>query len=547
MGKKKQAAKPKRSAAEQAREDAARGENGHEEEPVVRLVALHGKRVAVAVGNSFRVLDWSTGAELCSNTDHQRPIRALAFSADGGLLLTAGDDKQVKLWATASWTCVKTLLSNKKTSAAALTNDGRHVVFADKFGDVCVGTTAPRAEGGQQQQQQQQGQQGQGQGQRPGGEPQEPAPLLGHMQSIVTSALVLPTDRLVVTTDRDAKARVSVLQEDPLLGSYQIQAYCLGHREFVAASAAVPPPPGGDASGPAGGALLLTGGGDGAVKLWDPVSGEQLGSHAAVSEEQVAAATAAAAAAHGEEGGKDEADGGGEGGGGGDGEGEGDSGGSDAEGDGGGERDAADAAPRRKQRRALLPVVAVAVAPSGGLAAVVVEGQREVQLLRIDAASRALGPCVQRLALPDDLLAPCRAAFDERGRLWLVGGPPVRLTQSAHVAVAAPAGEGAAAPFAFATDAALPAAARAFLERRVEEEEAVAAEAAAAGTTYTVQLRKRQYNPRSVDSRKSTRTDRWESDRLARLRQREAEAAAGAGAEAAAGEGAEAAAEPAAA
>jgi tRNA (guanine-N(7)-)-methyltransferase subunit TRM82 len=51
----------------------------------------------------------STGAELCSNADHQRPIRALAFSADGALLLTAGDDKQVKLWDTASWACIKTL------------------------------------------------------------------------------------------------------------------------------------------------------------------------------------------------------------------------------------------------------------------------------------------------------------------------------------------------------------------------------------------------------------------------------------------------------
>ena len=51
----------------------------------------------------------STGAEVCSNTDHQRPIRVLTFSADGARLLTAGDDKQVKLWDTATWACVKTL------------------------------------------------------------------------------------------------------------------------------------------------------------------------------------------------------------------------------------------------------------------------------------------------------------------------------------------------------------------------------------------------------------------------------------------------------
>jgi WD40 repeat protein len=51
----------------------------------------------------------STGAEVCSNEDHQRPIRVLAFSTDGMRLLTAGDDKQVKLWDTATWACTKTL------------------------------------------------------------------------------------------------------------------------------------------------------------------------------------------------------------------------------------------------------------------------------------------------------------------------------------------------------------------------------------------------------------------------------------------------------
>lgn len=45
---------------------------------------------------------------------------------------------------------------------------------------------------------------------------------------------------------------------------------------------------------------------------------------------------------------------------------------------------------------------------------------------------------------------------------------------------------------------ALPAAARAFLERRDAEEEAVADAAVAAGVTYTMQLRKRHYDPKQV-------------------------------------------------
>lgn len=51
----------------------------------------------------------STGAEICSNDDHTRPIRVLAFSANGALLLTAADDKLVKLWDTKTWACVNTL------------------------------------------------------------------------------------------------------------------------------------------------------------------------------------------------------------------------------------------------------------------------------------------------------------------------------------------------------------------------------------------------------------------------------------------------------
>ena len=414
-------------------------------------------------------------------------------------------------------------VANKKVSAACFTNDGRHVIFADKFGDVSVATTAPVTT----QQQQDGGSGGGGEQQQQ----QEPAPLLGHTQAIVTSCLALPGDRLVVTTDRDAKVRVSALPAAPLEGSYEIQAYCLGHREFAACATAVPAPAGAEGAGgaatggPAGGALLLSGGGDGAVMLWDPVSGARLGRYAAVSEEEAAAAAeaqAAEAAAGGggeqqdEDKGRPSA-----------GEEETTTAAEDGDGDDGdndGER------PHRfKQRRALVPVVAVAVAPGGGLAAVVVEGGRDVQLLRLDHAARALGPCVQRLALPGDLLAPCRVAFDDAARLWVVGGPPVKVTASAHVAVAAPGADGDGG-YAFVTPSALPAPARAFLERRSAEEEAVAAAAAAAGVSYTLQLRKRRYDPKEIEERKVVRTDKFESERLARMRQREAAAAAGAGA-----------------
>lgn len=43
--------------------------------------------------------------------------------------------------------------------------------------------------------------------------------------------------RYVVSCDKDRKVRVSILPEDPLLGSVEIQSYCLGHMYFVSSCA----------------------------------------------------------------------------------------------------------------------------------------------------------------------------------------------------------------------------------------------------------------------------------------------------------------------
>ena len=37
----------------------------------------------------------------------------------------------------------------------------------------------------------------------------------------------------VVSTDKDAKVRVSILPAQPLKGAYEIQSYCMGHTAFV--------------------------------------------------------------------------------------------------------------------------------------------------------------------------------------------------------------------------------------------------------------------------------------------------------------------------
>ena len=40
---------------------------------------------------------------------HKDSIRAIRYSADGNLFVSAGDDKVVKIWSTESWCCICTV------------------------------------------------------------------------------------------------------------------------------------------------------------------------------------------------------------------------------------------------------------------------------------------------------------------------------------------------------------------------------------------------------------------------------------------------------
>lgn len=131
----------------------------------------------------------------CEQGGHGQPIHALAFTPNGSLLLSGGDDKLLKLWSTDSWQCIKTLSAPKKISAAAFSADAKHVMFADKFGDVLCGTTSAT---------------GASSAVVPGNL------LLGHFCAVVTSLQSTPDSKFLISTDRESKVRVSVLPENPL-------------------------------------------------------------------------------------------------------------------------------------------------------------------------------------------------------------------------------------------------------------------------------------------------------------------------------------------
>ncbi|KAL4602955.1 uncharacterized protein LOC142613896 [Castanea sativa] len=233
------------------------GETNKDIEVAPALIAVHPtqKSVAVAVGSDLRVFDFQgvSAVSLVDDTSgpfHKDSIRAIRYSADGNLFVSAGDDKVVKIWSTDSWCCICTVPSEKRVSAVALSNDSLYVCFADKFGVVWV-VDLDGFDGNQMLVN------------------KKAAPLLAHYCSIITSLEFSPDGRFVISADRDFKIRVTVFPKKPLDGAHEIQSFCLGHTEFVSCLDFVF-----TSDFPQG--FLVSGSGDSTVRLWDISSGSLL-------------------------------------------------------------------------------------------------------------------------------------------------------------------------------------------------------------------------------------------------------------------------------
>ncbi|XP_043085544.1 tRNA (guanine-N(7)-)-methyltransferase non-catalytic subunit wdr4 [Puntigrus tetrazona] len=162
-------------------------------------------------------------------------ILAFAVSASGKHAALTDDHKRLVLFRTEpSWQCISTRWVVRRCTSLVFTQAEDEVFAADKSGDVYSFSVL---------------------------EPEEPGELkLGHL-SMLLDVTLSPDDKYIITADRDEKIRVS-FRRSP----YNIQAFCLEHREFV--SALLVPVGRPD--------WLLSGSGDGTMKVWHYESGRRL-------------------------------------------------------------------------------------------------------------------------------------------------------------------------------------------------------------------------------------------------------------------------------
>ncbi|XP_051141925.1 uncharacterized protein LOC127258904 isoform X2 [Andrographis paniculata] len=185
-----------------------------------------------------------------ANGGHKDSIRAIRYSKCGGLFVSAGDDKLVKIWDTDSWRCALSVVSEKRVTSVAISIDGTFVCFADKFGVVYAVEI------------------GDYNSENPA-LAKKAVPILAHYCSIITRLEFSPDGRYIVTADRDFKIRVTQFPAKPLDGAHEIQSFCLGHTEFVSCIVFLSCRD--NTQG-----FLVSGSGDSTVRLWEYVSGSLL-------------------------------------------------------------------------------------------------------------------------------------------------------------------------------------------------------------------------------------------------------------------------------
>ncbi|KAJ3408068.1 WD repeat-containing protein 4 [Chytridiales sp. JEL 0842] len=159
-------------------------------------------------------------------------IRSIAFH--GETMIVTSDSKVMHSWDLSTMTRLGTWDTYKRPNVIKISPDGKFILVGDKFGDVFSIPIDDYESNGKL--------------------------LLGHV-SIITDLTLSRDGKYIITADRDEKIRVS---KYPL--TYDIQSFCLGHKEFVTCICKLPNSDN----------LLVSGGGDSSILVWDFILGERV-------------------------------------------------------------------------------------------------------------------------------------------------------------------------------------------------------------------------------------------------------------------------------
>ncbi|CDH50810.1 trna (guanine-n-)-methyltransferase subunitwdr4 [Lichtheimia corymbifera JMRC:FSU:9682] len=212
--------------------------------PFTKLVhSPTNSHLALANGKHFFIVDSSTGNVLKSNDANDRKqeymdlYRNMAFSQDGSLLASAGEDKKINVYDANDWSLKYSRNAVKRVNAIQFNKDASKIVIADKFGDVFCHPA-----------------------EKSDGEEEKMAPILGHV-SMITDMTLSADEKYVVTADRDEHIRVSRFPN-----GYNIESFCLAHTDVVTSVKVVPWSTD----------LLVSAGGDNTVRVWQFVQGKEM-------------------------------------------------------------------------------------------------------------------------------------------------------------------------------------------------------------------------------------------------------------------------------
>lgn len=217
------------------------------------LITVHGKLLAIAINkevkwqnspsqpfNTLPPFEVTCGESLMS--ENKQPalkpanyfIKDISFSEDGAYLVILTSYKDFYIYSTDNFTLICKHQLPRAASKVVFSFDSQFVLVADKTGDALIYKTKDQSDPGKK--------------------------VFGHL-SLLTDILMTRDNKYIITCDRDEKIKVSNYP-----GSYNIEAFCLGHREFITSIHFLPHNE----------KYLVSTSGDGTVRIWDYLLGKEI-------------------------------------------------------------------------------------------------------------------------------------------------------------------------------------------------------------------------------------------------------------------------------